>query len=96
MVDTAEVEDVPQRSRYEISIGARRVGRLDYDLDGATMTLPHTEIDPAYGGRGLGGVLVRRALDDMRARDLRIRPRCSFVGHFIEQHPEYADLVQEP
>ncbi len=95
MADAATVHDVPDRSRYEILLDGRRVGLLDYDLDGATMTIPHTEIDPEYGGRGLGGVLVQEALDDMRRRGLHVRPLCSFVRHFVDQHPQYADLVQE-
>ena len=29
------------------------MGLASYHVDGRTMTLPHTEIDPAMGGRGL-------------------------------------------
>lgn len=90
----AEVVDVPERSRYEIHLEGRRVGLLDYYATGDTLTLPHTEIDPAYGGRGLGGELVKGALDDIRERGLLVRPACSFVRSYVAQHPEYADLLQ--
>jgi uncharacterized protein len=93
MASMAEVIDVPEESRYEIRVDGRRVGLLDYSVSEGTVTMPHTEIDPAYGGRGLGGELVAGALDDIRSRDLAVLPRCSFVRHYIEQHPEYADLV---
>lgn len=94
MAPMADVVDVPEQSRYEIHLDGRRVGLLDYYATEDTLTLPHTEIDPAYGGRGLGGELVKGALDDIRERRLLIRPACSFVRHFVSQHPEYADLVQ--
>jgi predicted GNAT family acetyltransferase len=90
----AEVKDVPGQSRFEIHLDGRRVGVLDYYVSGDTVTMPHTEVDPAYGGRGLGGELVKNALDDVRSRGRRVRPACSFVRHYILEHPEYADLVE--
>jgi predicted GNAT family acetyltransferase len=91
-----EVRDVPAESRFEIYVGGDRVGLLDYYVTGSTITLPHTEIDPAYGGQGLGGELVKGALDDIRSRGLAVRPACSFVRHYIEGHPEYRSLLEGP
>ncbi len=89
----AEVIDVPDKSRFELHVDGRRVGLLDYHGSGASVTLPHTEVDPTYGGQGLGGVLVRGALDAFRERGVTVRPTCSFVRHYIAGHPEYQDLV---
>ncbi|GJF06441.1 hypothetical protein PSD17_53880 [Pseudonocardia sp. D17] len=50
----------------------------------------HTEVDDRFGGRGLGGVLARGALDAARARGLRVRPDCPFIRSWIEKHPEYS------
>jgi predicted GNAT family acetyltransferase len=94
MASMAEVIDVPERSRYEIRLDGQRIGFLDYYRTGDTMTIPHTEIEPAFGGRGLGAELVHEALDDIRSRQLLVRPLCSFVRHYISQHPEYADMVE--
>jgi len=44
-------------------------------------------------GQGLGAVLVRAALDDVRQRGARIVPSCWYVAEFIAEHPEDADLV---
>jgi predicted GNAT family acetyltransferase len=53
----------------------------------------HTEVEPEWEGRGVGSELVRGALDDVRARGLKVRPLCPFVRAFIERHSEYLDLV---
>jgi predicted GNAT family acetyltransferase len=53
----------------------------------------HTEIEPAFDGRGLGGQLARAALDDVRRRGVRAVARCPFIAGYIERHPEYQDLV---
>jgi predicted GNAT family acetyltransferase len=87
------VTDNPQARRYEISVDGTRVGLAAYRLQPGVVTFIHTEIEPDVGHRGLGTQLVRAALDDARGRGLAVRPLCPFVADFIEQHPEYADLV---
>ena len=89
----AEVVDVPEKGRFEVRLDDRVVGLASYHVDGGTMTLPHTEVDPSVGGRGIGTVLVSGVLDAARERGLHVLPYCSFVRHYIQQHPEHVDLV---
>ena len=87
------VVDVPEKGRFEVRIGDRVVGLASYHVDGTTMTLPHTEVDPSMGGRGIGTALVAGVLDAARERGLHVLPYCSFIRHYIQQHPETMDLV---
>jgi uncharacterized protein len=93
-MDTTVV-DVPERGRFEIRNGDRVIGLASYHVDDGVMTLPHTEIDPSVGGRGLGTALVAGVLSAARERGLYVLPYCSFVRHYIQQHPETVDLVAE-
>jgi len=93
-MDTTVV-DVPERGRFEIREGNRVLGLASYHVDDGVMTLPHTEVDPAVGGRGLGTALVAGVLDAARERGLHVLPYCSFVRRYIQQHPDYLDLVAE-
>jgi hypothetical protein len=36
---------------------------------------------------------MRYALDDVRAANRRVEPRCWYVAEFIADHREYVDLV---
>ena len=89
----AMVVDVPEKGRFEIRLDDRVVGLASYHIDGSTMTLPHTEVDPSVGGRGIGTALVAGVLDAARERGLHVLPYCSFIRHYIQQHPETIDLV---
>jgi predicted GNAT family acetyltransferase len=54
--------------------------------------LVHTDVEPAYEGQGLGSVLAKGALDDLRERGVRAVPLCPFVWAYIRRHPEYAPV----
>ena len=90
-----KVVDVPERGRFEVRLDDRVVGLASYHIDGTTMTLPHTEVEPSMGGRGIGTALVAGVLDAARERGLHVLPYCSFVRHYIQQHPELVDLVAD-
>ena len=95
--DDLVVTDDPDQHRYEARLGGDLVGIAEYRLHGEDqIVFTHTEVADAAEGKGVGGRLVRLALDDVRGRGLGVVPRCPFVRSYIEKHPEYQDLVVEP
>lgn len=93
-----QVRDRPEKSRYEVLAGddgTETAGFAEYFLSEGEIAFIHTETDARFAGRGLGGLLARGALDDARARGLRVLPFCPFIRGWIRKHPEYADLVPE-
>jgi predicted GNAT family acetyltransferase len=83
-----------RESDYEITVDGRHAGLSEFfDKDGSVV-FTHTEIDPAFGGQGLGGQLARAALDDVQSRGLSVVPRCPFIKGWIDKHPDYRDLVK--
>ena len=65
---TVEVRDVPDRHRFEIDENGQPAGFVTYRLGEGEITFVHTEVDPAFEGKGLAGQLVKAALDDVRGR----------------------------
>jgi uncharacterized protein len=88
-----EVRDNPEEHRYEILVDGRLSGIAEYQVSGSTVVLPHTEIIPALRGQGLGAALVRGALDDVRRSGRAVVAGCWYVARFIDDHPEYGDLL---
>ena len=68
-------------------------GYVEYELDGDVMTLTHTIVPDAIGGRGVASGLTRAAFDYARAHDLKIRPACSYAAAWVERHPEVNQLI---
>jgi predicted GNAT family acetyltransferase len=90
-----EVIDNAEESRYEIRVDGALAGFAAYKSRPDRIIFTHTEVDDAYAGKGLGGVLARGALDDVRARGLGATPLCPFIKGWIDRHPGYEDLVVE-
>ena len=91
--EDALVVDVPEASRYELRIGDRVVGFLEYRRRDGRLVLLHTEIDEQCEGHGFGSRLAAEALADIRRQGLEVTPLCPFVARYIELHPELQDLV---
>ena len=90
---TPHVVDAPERSRYEaVGDDGTVLGFAEYQKTSAMVVFTHTEVDPAYEGQGVGGVLVRGALDHVRGLGLRVLPVCPFVQGWMQRHPDYVDL----
>ena len=81
--------------RYEIRVGDELAGFTVAEPtdDPSVILFPHTEIAPAFEGKGLASVLVQGALDDIRERGLRIKVTCPYILGWLPKHPEYEDLV---
>jgi predicted GNAT family acetyltransferase len=89
------LRDNQEQRCYEILVEGEVVGSTPYERAGRTTSLYHTEVDNRFERRGLGARLVRYALEDVRARGMRLLPYCPFVRSYIVRHDEYLDLVPE-
>jgi predicted GNAT family acetyltransferase len=91
------IVDNPVESRYEARSGERVLGFVAYwlDPDGRRIVLVHTEVRPEAEGQGIGSRLAKDALDDIRARGLKLTVECPFVTAYLKRHPGlYDDLIR--
>jgi len=62
MAEDIEVSHDAAQQRFEAVVDGVRA-ELDYEQRGDLICLTHTGVPPAIGGRGVGGALVRSALE---------------------------------
>ena len=93
-LDDIVVTDNANEGQFEAEVdGALAVA--EYARAGDRIIFTHTEVPEAYRGQGIGEKLVRTALEKVRAEGLTVRPFCPFVRSYIEDHPEFHDLVSK-
>ena len=68
---------------------------VEYELSGNIMTITHTLVPEAIGGRGIAGELNQAALEHARSAGWIVVPGCSYTQSYIRRHPRFQDLVQE-
>jgi predicted GNAT family acetyltransferase len=101
------VEERPDETRYvlidrEASDGVPAIIGQEAYVDVPTTGGPservffHTEVSENYAGQGLGGVLVRAAVEAAIAGGCSIVPVCPYVAAWLRKHPEYAAHVVHP
>jgi predicted GNAT family acetyltransferase len=61
---------------------------LDYTLDGRVMTITHTKVPPAIGGRGIAAELMAAALSTAGAAGWTVNPACSYARAYMAKHPD--------
>jgi predicted GNAT family acetyltransferase len=88
------VTDNPEEHRFEAYVDGALAGFAAYRFRGDHIVFTHTEVDDAYEGQGVGGVLARAALDQVRAAgEHDVVAMCPFIAAWIARHPAYQDLL---
>lgn len=87
-----EISHSPAEHRFEVLVdGVSCI--LDYTLSHNVMTITHTVVPPAVGGRGIAAELVRTAMETARAQQWKVIPACSYSAVWVQRHPDYADVL---
>ncbi|MBL3686156.1 pirin [Leucobacter zeae] len=96
--ETITVRHEPDSHRFAVYVDDALAGFTEYRerQGGSVFDFVHTEVDPAFGGRGLGGTLVSRALAETTGLGKTIVPHCPFVAAWLRKHPEFPGEVSWP
>ena len=74
---------------------------LDYTQAGGVMTITHTRVPQAIGGRGIAAELMRAALSAAARAGWSVNPACSYAAAYMARHSQNAgkqhldDLLDE-
>lgn len=92
MADTGDVRNNEAEGRYELAVDGQ-LAIAAYDRREGALVFTHTKVPETLEGQGVGSRLVKAALADARAQNLKVVPLCEFVAAYIERHPQEQDLL---
>jgi predicted GNAT family acetyltransferase len=61
---------------------------LDYTVADGVMTITHTRVPQAIGGRGIAAELMREALKVAGERGWSVNPACSYAAAYMRKHAQ--------
>jgi predicted GNAT family acetyltransferase len=71
-----------------------QAGEMTYSWAGTDkFIIDHTEVDPSFGGKGVGKLLVMAAVEYAREKGIKILPLCPFAKKVFDKTPEIADVL---
>ncbi len=59
----------------------------------SVLIIEHTEVDPKFGGKGIGKQLVDAAVAYARAKHMKIMPLCPFAAKVMDGKEAYKDVL---
>jgi hypothetical protein len=69
--------------------------QLDYTLADGVMTITHTRVPAAIGGRGVAAELMGAALAAARTAGWSVNPACSYAAAYMAKHRAQAKQGQD-
>src|SRR5262245_39720078 len=97
MSDATEVrhgEERANRGSFYIEEEGRRVGEMVYTRKGdALVDILHTEVDPAYGGRGYARALLDAAVGWARTTGTKMTATCPYAQAQFRRDASIRDVL---
>jgi uncharacterized protein len=84
----------PEQSRFVVELDDD-LAEAAYHRSGREVHFTHTEVPPAFEGKGVGSRLAKAALDWAVAERLAIVPQCPFITAYVKRHRQYQEHVPE-
>jgi predicted GNAT family acetyltransferase len=80
----------PQANQFSADVNGHRA-ELDYTVADGVMTITHTRVPQAIGGRGIAAELMREALKVAGEHGWSINPACSYAAAYMRKHAQSSD-----
>jgi len=68
---------------------------VDYILRDGVITITHTGVPDAVGGRGIAAELTKFVLEAVAQAGWTLVPACSYTAAYVRRHPEYGTLLRK-
>jgi uncharacterized protein len=93
--DVTREERGKSGGRWSVVLDGRD-SEMTYSRASATLIIiDHTAVADALRGRGVGQVLVLRAVEDARREGFKIIPLCPFAKAQFDRHAEWQDVLSK-
>ncbi len=79
---------------FEALVSGEHAGLMTYTWAGSDkFIIDHTEVEKAFGGKGIGKELLLEAVDYARKNNLKIIPLCPFAKATFQKNQDLQDVL---
>jgi predicted GNAT family acetyltransferase len=86
--------DNGKKGSFFIEMDDKTVAEMTYVWVGKErVIIDHTDVDPILKGKGVGKLLVSKAVEFAREKNIKIYPLCPFAKSVFDKTPEFSDVL---
>lgn len=87
-----EIND--KKGYFHIDIEGKTEAKMTFVFAGTDkIIIDHTEVNEGNNGKGYGKMMVAKAVEFARERNIKIIPLCPFAKKVFDKTPEYKDVL---
>lgn len=73
----------------------KQAGRMSYSIAGSVLIIiDHTEVEPAYTGKGIGKQMLYKIVEMAREKGIKIIPLCPFAASVFRKSDDIKDVLK--
>ncbi|QEE50267.1 N-acetyltransferase [Flavobacterium alkalisoli] len=73
----------------------KRAGMMTYSIAGPELIIiDHTEVEPAYNGKGVGKQMLYKIVEMAREKEVKIIPLCPFAAMMFKKSEDIKDVLK--
>lgn len=92
-IEVTQVES-GAKGAFEAFEGDAKAGEMTYTWAGDDkIIIDHTDVDPDFGGKGVGKIMVLAAVEFAREKEIRIMPLCPFAKSVFDKNEDLKDVL---
>ncbi|MFC4739111.1 GNAT family N-acetyltransferase [Flavobacterium ponti] len=94
MKQEVKIEVNNKNGFFYIEIDGKIVAKMTFVFAGTDkIIVDHTEVNDAFEGKGFGKMMVEKAVEFAREKEIKIIPLCPFTKSVIDKTPEFQDIL---
>ncbi len=94
MKQEVKIEVNDKNGFFYIEIESKTVAKMTFVFAGTDkIIVDHTEVNDAFEGKGFGKMMVKKAVEFAREKEIKIIPLCPFTKSVIDKTPEFQDIL---
>ena len=87
-----EVND--KNGYFHIDIDSKTEAKMTFIFAGSDkIIIDHTEVNEGHNGKGFGKMMVEKAVEFAREKNIKIIPLCPFAKSVFDKTPTFKDVL---
>ena len=94
MIEAVKLKTNDQNGLFYIEVDEKTEAKMTFIFAGNDkIIIDHTEVNPGNNGKGYGKMMVEKAVEFAREKNIKIIPLCPFAKSVFDKTPTFKDVL---